>query len=268
MNNKITITKTKEVNYLQFNKLLEFQDKLAHRIYLKNNNIGFNLTNDTNTRTRAIEIISKELEIESENIIQSEQTHSDNIKEYNQTTEPNKQNILKNYDGYIVSTKGIATLTTFADCIPIFIYDSQNNTYANIHSGWRGIINQIGIKAINILVKNYNSKPNNLICCIGPNIGKECFLVNEDLVKIYSNKYDKIIKKYEIIKPSDFCNEKGKQYTIDNNLLLEELLKENGILEKNIINSNICTVCNSKDFHSRRAEGENFQKGGGIMLLK
>ena len=45
-------------------------------------------------------------------------------------------------------------------------------------------------------------------------------------------------------------------------------MKKIGILDKNIIDSNICTVCNSNDFHSRRAEGDNFQKGGGLMMLK
>ena len=264
---KIIITRISEIDFLQFTKLLEFEDKLTHAIFLKNHNIGFNLQDNIEIRDKSINVISKEFNINKDRIVQSHQTHSDNIKEYNEQSAI-KQNVLKNYDGYICNRKDIATIITFADCIPVFIYDPKNNVYANIHSGWRGVVNQISIKSIQTLIKKYNSKASNLICCIGPNIRKECFLVNKDLVDIYKKQFDEYIKKYTIVEETDLCNEKGKQYRIDNNLLLELLLKDNGILEKNIINSEICTVCNSDDFHSRRAEGENFQKGGGLMMLK
>lgn len=266
MANNIKITRTKSIDYLQFNRLLEFQDKLTHAIFLKKHNIGFNLEKDIEVRNEAINTISKEFQISKEHIIQSNQTHSNNIREYTSIQDIDK-NILNDIDGYISKVPQIASIITFADCIPIFIYDCKNNIYSNIHSGWRGVINQISIKAIKTLIKKYNSNPTNLICCIGPNIRKECFLVNEDLIAIYRETYGEIIKKYPIIEETDLYNEKGKQYRIDNNLLLKIMFKEIGILDKNIIDSEICTVCNSYDFHSRRAEGVNFQKGGGLMML-
>lgn len=267
MNVNTTITRKKEIDFLQFNKLLEFEDKLVHAIFLKKHNIGFNLQDCIGVRDKSISVISKKFKINKNRIVQSHQTHSNNIKEYNEKTEI-EQNVLNDYDGYVCNKKDIATIITFADCIPVFIYDPKNNVYANIHSGWRGVVNQISIKAIQTLVRKYNSSLSSLICCIGPNIRRECFLVNEDLVQIYNENFKDYIKSYPIIEETDLHNDKGKQYKIDNNLLLELLLKENGVLDKNIINSEICTVCNSNDFHSRRAEGENFQKGGGLMMLK
>lgn len=258
---------TDSVDYIQFTKLIEFQDKLVHAIFLKKHNIEFNLEGEQSLREKSLDSISKEFGIKIENIVQSNQTHSDNIMEYN-SKNLIKENKLHGYDGYICNQKDIATLITVADCIPIFIYDPKNNVYANIHSGWRGVVNQISISAIKKLTERYNSNVSNLICCIGPNIGKECFVVNDDLTNIYNRTFEEYTKKYPIIEETDQYNNKGKQYRIDNNLLLKLLFEKNGILEKNIINSEICTVCNSEEFHSRRAEGEDFRRGGGIMMLK
>lgn len=263
----VKITRTDDIDYLQFNRLLEFEDRLVHAIFLKNHNIGFNLGNNLEVREKSIDRISKEFNINKNIIVQSHQTHSSNINIFSDIN-TKKTNILSDYDGFITDIKRVATIITFADCIPVFIYDPKNNVYANIHSGWRGIINGIAIKGINELVKKYNSNIKNLICCIGPNIRKECFLVNKDLVDIYVNTYNEKVKRLPIIEKTDLKNEKGIQYRIDNNLLLKELLKEIGILDENIIDSCICTVCKSNDFHSRRAEGENFQKCGGLMMLK
>ena len=39
-------------------------------------------------------------------------------------------------------------------------------------------------------------------------------------------------------------------------------------IEENIIDSNLCTVCNSNMFHSRRIEGEKYQANASLMMLK
>ena len=41
-----------------------------------------------------------------------------------------------------------------------------------------------------------------------------------------------------------------------------------GLLEENIIDSEICTVCESDKFHSFRVEGKNYELNTGIMMLK
>ena len=97
---------------------------------------------------------------------------------------------------------------------------------------------------------------------------KKAFLVNDDVVKIYNNIFGVYINKYPIISETEYINKKGKQYKIDNNLLMELMLKDVGVLEKNIFNCDICTVLDSKEFHSRRAEGPMFENNGNIMMLR
>ena len=59
-----------------------------------------------------------------------------------------------------------------------------------------------------------------------------------------------------------------QKYFIDTILINKMLLKEEGILEKNIIDSNICSICNQDKIHSRRAEGENFGLACALIELK
>lgn len=127
---------------------------------------------------------------------------------------------------------------------------------------------KIGLKAVNIMINDYNCRPDNIICCIGPCIRKDHFLVNKDVEELFKNKFSDYIKHNEIIEETDEYNEKGKQYKIDSVLINKLVLEELGVLNKNIIDSNICTICNKDKFHSYRVEGKDFFKNMGIMMLK
>ena len=62
-------------------------------------------------------------------------------------------------------------------------------------------------------------------------------------------------------------SEKTKSYFIDTVEINKNLLKEEGILEENIIDSKICTVCNSNIIHSYRKEGEKAGRNTALISL-
>ena len=76
----------------------------------------------------------------------------------------------------------------------------------------------------------------------------------------YTNRLDEIIRVGEI--------KDGKQkYNIDTVLITKILLEDEGILAKNIIDSEICSVCCSEKVYSRRADGGDFGLGTAIIGL-
>lgn len=253
-----------KVKVLQFTKMSEFEDKVALAIALKEYGNGFKREENMNLTRRKYINISEYLNINHNDIVLLKQDHTNNII----TIEKNKKYTIENVDGIITSLKNIPTAITFADCIPIFFYDPVKNVIANIHSGWKGTVNRISLKAVEILIKKYNSKPEDMICMIGPCIRKDHFLVNKDVKDIFYYKFNTLCKKYDIITKTNMYNEKGIQYLIDTVLLNKIMLNKIGLLDKNIIDCNICTVCSNDMFHSRRVEGINYEVNSAIMMLK
>lgn len=278
---------------LKFKKLDEFKDKVELVYSLKTYNNGFKYDLKENAvedvRVKKFDKIAQSLNIDKRKIILPKQEHTDNIRiieekdiidnKYNFDEKDSLDIIdsnlvtnlfykLRDIDGLITNVKGAILATTFADCTPLFFYDPIQNVIANVHSGWVGTTKKIGAKAVDMIVNQMGCNPKNILCFIGPHIRKDHFLVNDDVKEIFENTFPDICKNYNVIEETNLHNEKGKQYRIDTTLINKIMLKEKGILEENIFDCNLCTVCNKDMFHSRRAEGIDYEVNTGIMYLK
>ena len=272
---------------LKFKKLDEFKDKveLVYSLKTYNNGFKYEIKDEVHEDVRLTKFnnIAQSLNIDKRKIILPKQEHTDNIRIIKEKdivyNIDNLDNIdsnlvtnlfyhLRDVDGLITNVKGAISATTFSDCTPLFFYDPIKNVIANIHSGWVGTTKKIGKKAVEILVNQMDCNPKNILCFIGPHIRKDHFLVNNDVKEIFENVFNDMCKKYDIIDETNLFNEKGRQYRIDTTLINILMLEERGILENNIFDCNLCTVCNKDMFHSRRAEGINFDTNTGIIYLK
>ena len=245
------------IEYLQFRKLLEFEN-LIHCYTLRTNDVNFK--SDSINYDESITKISKALNINKDNIVKPIQKHTDCIKNVDSVLEK-----FENVDGLITNKSNINCMLSFADCTPILLYDQVNKVIGNIHSGWRGTVQKIGQKAVLKMMKDYNSKPENIIACIGPCIGKCHFEVDSDVKEIFENTFGYFNRNYDIIEKQKEIIEGKEKYHIDTTLVNRLMLEECGLKPKNIIESNICTVCNSTMMHSYRADKE--KSGRNVAIL-
>jgi len=119
-----------------------------------------------------LSLVSQKLSIKKNNLILMNQTHSNKIIEI-------KKNNLKrkiDADAMITKVKGLALGVVTADCVPILIYDFNNEVVGCIHAGWKGAISDI-IKNTVSKIKDLNSK-NKIFASIGPCIGKKSYEVD------------------------------------------------------------------------------------------
>ena len=153
-------------------------------------------------------------------------------------------NIPKNYegDGLITNKSNIALVTKSKDCNSIFIIDTKNKILGNIHSGWKGTIKSIITIAINQMKEKYNSASKDIKIVFNPSIRECCFEVDNDV-------YDLFIKKY---KDKSYYKKISNKYHINLVRIIKDDAKKLGIKEENIIDNNICTLCNRKLFNSHR----------------
>lgn len=153
-------------------------------------------------------------------------------------------NIPKNYegDGLITNKSNIALVTKSKDCNSIFIIDTKNKIIGNIHSGWKGTLKSIITIAINQMKEKYNSVSKDIKIVFNPSIRECCFEVDNDV-------YDLFIKKY---KDKSYYKKISNKYHINLVKIIKDDAKKLEIKEENIIDNNICTLCNRKLFNSHR----------------
>ena len=167
-------------------------------------------------------------------------------------------------DALTTNKKGKILSLTFADCMPIYLFDKNKKVIGNIHSGWKGTVKKIAKKSVEFMKEKYSSNPEDIVCVIGPTIRKCHFEVKQDVRDIFYNEFKYMKNIDDIIK----YNEQTKTYFIDTVEINKNLLQEEGILKENIIDSKVCTYCNSNLIHSYRKEGEKSGRNTALICLK
>jgi polyphenol oxidase len=134
---------------------------------------------------------------------------------------------------------GLAIRT--ADCLPVLIADPKNRAVAAIHAGWRGVVSEIGPKAIDAMSRQFGSEPEDLIVAIGPGIGACCFEVGPEVAVQFG-----LTGRTKVDLVETMCRQMGR----------------NGVNARQISAARLCTYCNPELFESYRREG----KAAGRMI--
>ncbi|MCR5109142.1 MAG: peptidoglycan editing factor PgeF [Lachnospiraceae bacterium] len=209
-------------------------------------------------------IFGKAIGVDPENMVYSDQTHTDHVMRVG--AEHKGMGIIRDrnfhdIDGLITNEPGICLVTSFADCVPLYFLDPVHRAIGLTHSGWRGTVAKIGAKTIDLMGEEYGSDPSDMICCIGPCIGKECYEVSEDVVKEFSKAFNSSQCERIYFPRKEY---EGK-YLLDLPQANYEIFVECGLSPENIFLPDLCTACNHDTLHSHRASGG--KRGGMCAFL-
>lgn len=271
-NENIIHVKKDGIEYIQFKKLLEYSDIIDHAYGIGlDRNYRTVKSNGEKTYNKAIndyKDLCNAIEINYINCVKPCQNHTKNIRVVKQKMNKGKldfeQEEYKETDGLITNQQQIALATTNADCILLIFFDPVKKVIANVHSGWRGTLQRISVQAVNKMKNEFNCNPKDIICCICPSIRKCHFDVHSDVQELYYNEF-KELKEIDdlIVKIPD-----EDKWTIDTVEINKIILKQAGLETENIIDSGICSVCNSDLIHSYRVEKEGYGLNTAIIELK
>ncbi len=101
------------------------------------------------------------------------------------------------------------------------------------------------------MIKEFECNPKDIICCICPSIRKCHFEVEKDVKDMFENEFKDLENLNNIIEEKI----PNAKWNIDTVLINEMILeKKQGLKKENIIDSGICSVCNSDLIHSYRVE--------------
>jgi YfiH family protein len=160
-------------------------------------------------------------------------------------------------DALITNKKDVTLVKFSADCPIIYLLDVKNKAVGLVHSGWRSTeINIVG-KTIDKMRENYESDAADLLAAIGPSIEACCFEVGKEVADIFLSRYGKEVIKSGYKKPH-----------VDLKKVLTMQLIDKGVAKEKIFYSDICTGCNTEEFHSYRiSKGECGLSIGTITLI-
>ena len=89
-------------------------------------------------------------------------------------------------DVLVSNDPATAVVVRAADCVPLLLADSATGAVAAVHAGWRGTAAGAAVAAVDALVREFGSKPLDLVAALGPNIGACCYHVGPELVDAFT----------------------------------------------------------------------------------
>lgn len=266
------ITHRKGVSFLEFEKFAKLPG-IKHGIFTRNSgvstgpfrslNISFGVGDDNRNVRRNRKIISKCLN--EEDFVFADQVHgskvvvfskdnnnsftfdSDLCGEVEQTEILSKEIRVFNPDSehkcvgdaLVTNIRKKILVIQVADCQSVIMYDPVQQVVANVHSGWRGSINDIIGLTIKAMKKSFGCFARDIVAGIGASLGPCCAeFVN----------YEKEI-------PKKYWKYKDDNDHFDFWSLSCDQLCQAGVLMDNVNLSRLCTKCDPDRFFSFRGEG-------------
>ena len=191
----------------------------------------------------------KKLAIAENTVALPDQIHSANIKS---VLSPG---IFSNTDALVTSITGIFLGIQTADCFPVFIYCPKKKITGIIHAGWKGAVQNIVIKTVELLVKNFGVLASELFVAIGPGLQKECFEVRSDVFEIFPRKF------------LEYHEDPAKRFLNLSGYLKQQLISLEIPVDQIYVSMD-CTKCNQKRYYSYRRDGERSGRMLGIIGLR
>ena len=156
-------------------------------------------------------------------------------------------------DALLTDKRDLALAIAVADCTPIFIYDKINKVIAAVHAGWKGTEQKILLKTLIKLNAEFDSKPENMICYVGPSISQANYEVGKEVAEKFERSF---------VKP------KNEKYLLDVSGINYKILLDFKIPKNQIQKSELCTYEFKNLLHSYRRDGDLSGRSLGVIAIK
>ncbi|MDP4208011.1 MAG: peptidoglycan editing factor PgeF [Bacteroidota bacterium] len=170
-----------------------------------------------------------------------------------------RESAIRETDAMITNQPDICLFIMAADCVPLLFFDPVKRVIGVAHAGWRGTVQKIGVKTVQKMNSEYDSKFADIHVIIGPSIGSCCYQVGHEVVKAVEDSFGST-QSYIYQRQPDTTN-------FDLWYANKAQLVEIGVDAQNIEIIGMCTQCHhDKFFSSRHGKGITGRFGAGILL--
>jgi YfiH family protein len=90
-------------------------------------------------------------------------------------------------DGMVSCDREISLSVTVADCLPVFLLDTESAMFGLVHSGWKGT--GIVLQALGRMLEIGGTRAEAVAAVLGPCIGSCCYLVDEQRAAAFEKEF-------------------------------------------------------------------------------
>lgn len=146
-----------------------------------------------------------------------------------------------------------------ADCVPILLYELNNNVVCAIHAGWRGTVSDICGNAVRTIRAEYGDC--SFVAAIGPHARQCCYEVDDTVFVAAKESFKQNNIKADIYTcfSQPYMSDGKARYKADLSQINKIFLENAGLSSDQIDVSTLCTCCTEDDegnvFFSHRTSG-------------
>lgn len=223
-------------------------------------NLGFSRGDDPSCVRENYAILAQALDIPKARMTLTHQVHEDHVAVVTEQdvgtglTKPMDWNV----DALVTALPDTPLAGFYADCVVTLFYAPIAGVCGVCHAGWRGTAKEIAANTVQKMTE-LGAKPSEIIAVIGPSICQSCFETDADVPDAMYTQMGTTVHTH-ILK-------KGAKFHVDLQGIQVDTLRRAGLHPDNIINSRICTKCQSDIFWSHRATNGKRGVQTGVICL-
>lgn len=161
------------------------------------------------------------------------------------------------HDALMTSEPGVPLFMTFADCVPIIVFDPVHRALALAHAGWRGTAAGIMENTLLAMAEMFGSRMEEMVVGFGPAIGICHYEVGTDVMEAF-----RLLGRTT---PVFRLEENGRVYL---DLVETNRRQAASMGVRQFLTTSYCTACRTDLFFSHRAEHGNTGRFGVVVMLE
>lgn len=158
-------------------------------------------------------------------------------------------------DALVTHQENIFVGVRTADCLPLLMFDPTKKVCAAVHAGWRGLVGGVIENTLGVMIKDFGSKPADILVTLGIALCENCFEVGPEVVAEFKKRFGEKFK----AKPG-----RDDRNHISLRAMAIIILLNSGIMANSIELITGCTSCNNDKMFSYRKGDKD---GRGLSLI-
>jgi YfiH family protein len=174
--------------------------------------------------------------------------------------------LLPEADIVITDDVEVGVAVQAADCVPLLLADRRTGAVAAAHAGWRGMAARVPRAVVEMMRREFSTRPDDLVAALGPAIGACCYEVGPEVYDAFACQgfSERDLERWFSREPQRFARNppmqlpprRADRWFFDGWASIQEQLEAEGVPREQIFRPDLCTASHPGLLPSYRRDGK------------